>query len=1340
MKISVNLQELLQQSESAIAPISALIGQGLALVDCTGVDSITPELLDLLFTNIPKNWDFVQIAEVFDLSTVTDTFKAQLSTYIDQRLGRESLAIMGEGTPPLRAPQFLDIFQFRNEVIGDYRQYIESFLKIRDPKVKEFVDKELDKGQLWTDPLVQLNPKYKVGATVTELVKQNILHRDCEKYFCTKEAKPFTFHYHQKQAFEAANRQEPYVVTTGTGSGKSLTYVVPIINDLLHNLDVKGVRAILVYPMNALINSQEQELRKFLDNVPNTHIRVEKYTGQESLERKTQIQNNPPHILLTNYVMLELMLTRSHEDVLVSSPHLKFLVLDELHTYRGRQGADVSILIRKLRQRSHRGESAVGNFLLCIGTSATMSSKGTRQERRQVVAEVASKLFGVEIKVNNVIDETLEPSIQRSEPTVEELQQCLENGLLPESERTLDEFEKHPLATWIEMNFGLVREVVGKGDNLTGDVVDFAAYGKKSANQGQKLAAEASNVYAISAKQSVNYLRRQPITLEEGAEKLARSCALAHSEEDALKRNYEQSLNILKEMFLWGSKTKGLAFRLHQFVSQGGSVYATIEPHEVRTLTLDGQYTTTNNRLLFPLVFCRECGHDYYVGRYDANNHTLVPQLPTMLEVPADDDNVQDGYLSLDETGLWDYNDEERLPDSWFRETKKLGRVVKKEYEKFIPRKIYVLAGGGVSTSPLEGTACWFIPKPFRTCLNCGVVHDGKKKEFAKLSRLSSEGRSTATTLLSLSTVNRLKQLYVGVKANAAKILSFTDNRQDASLQAGHFNDFVQTSFLRAALNRAIQENKELTHKQLATTVVEYMGLSQSDYASTPADVGIGKRNNENAFRDLIEYRLYEDLRRGWRIVQPNLEQCGLLTIKYMELETVCQNDKIWQKYRHPVLLQATPEHRYNATKTFLDQLRKELAIDAEILQPEGIEQLRREVTQALKEPWKVEKYEYLHSAKWATTDNKNNNYNRFNIIKLTARSKIGRFLRSPSAWDWLLQPLTEAQYDELIAALIGVLKDAGYLSEQPQGVQLKINALAWIASQLQQIPADPLTAKRLQGDENTHIPINSFFQNFYQNNARTIKSMEGREHTGQVSSQDRQQREDDFRNGKLAALFCSPTMELGIDISDLSVVHMRNVPPSPANYAQRSGQEALVFTYASIGSDHDQYFFKRQNQMVAGVVAAPKLELANQDLIKSHIYSVWLARTGMQFGESMNQILDLELEGYPLKGSIRTQLTLTIQQLDECLEAIASILDDKFCTDDLKKVSWYSTDWLKFTLDNAIEAFDRACNRWRQLYSDGVSQLDKIAFNYRPFRTGKYHPRRTGQSRRTTKGSSTSN
>jgi len=543
MKLPIKLQDLLQQNESAITAASTFLSQKLTVLDCTDVETVTAEKLALLFSGIPENWDFNELEEIIDFSTIHPIFSQQLQQWINQRLGVAPQTRFLEQTGLVNQPQFLDIFNFRNEVINDYRRYIESFLKISDPKVKAFVDQELDKGQLWTDPLVQLNPTYKKGATVTELVKQGVLHRECDRYF-SKDGKPMTFHYHQKQAFEIAQRQEPYIVTTGTGSGKSLTYVVPIINDLLHHPEIQGVRAILVYPMNALINSQEEALKEFLRHVPETHIRVAKYTGQEGLTRKTEIQNNPPHILLTNYVMLELMLSRTHENQLVESPNLKFLVLDELHTYRGRQGADIAILIRKLRQRNTA--NSPHSPLLCIGTSATMSTEGSREQRRQVVADVASKLFGVNIQPSHVIDETLERSIQRSEPTVEELRTSIIQGLPPESEQTLENFQQHPLSHWIEMNFGLKEEVVIERvtDNST-----------------------STGKYNTSPQKSFVYVRRQPITLEEGAEKLVRSSASAPVQ-DALKRYYEQCLNVLKEMFLWGSKTKRQSCQIPQTASQ----------------------------------------------------------------------------------------------------------------------------------------------------------------------------------------------------------------------------------------------------------------------------------------------------------------------------------------------------------------------------------------------------------------------------------------------------------------------------------------------------------------------------------------------------------------------------------------------------------------------------------------------------------------------------------------------------------------------------------------------------------------------------------------------------
>src|SRR5262249_38299748 len=147
-----------------------------------------------------------------------------------------------------------------------------------------------------------------------------------------------------------------YVVTTGTGSGKSLCFFIPIVDAVLATKAAGGTRrtsAIVVYPMNALANSQLEELDKFLSNVRGERpVSIARYTGQEDTERRLQIADNPPDILLTNFMMLELLMTRQDKvdrQVIGNCAGLRFLVLDELHTYRGRQGADVALLVRRVR-------------------------------------------------------------------------------------------------------------------------------------------------------------------------------------------------------------------------------------------------------------------------------------------------------------------------------------------------------------------------------------------------------------------------------------------------------------------------------------------------------------------------------------------------------------------------------------------------------------------------------------------------------------------------------------------------------------------------------------------------------------------------------------------------------------------------------------------------------------------------------------------------------------------------------------------------------------------------------------------------------------------------------
>src|SRR5262249_46508656 len=223
---------------------------------------------------------------------------------------------------------------------------------------------------------------------------------------------------HQAEAIAAAQKNEPYLVSTGTGSGKSLAYLVPVVDHVLkNNPRDHSVRALIVYPTNALINSQLKAFEDFKQrNWPECPGVCRRYTGQDRGEDRDRILTNPPHILLTNYVMLEYMLIRPSDRSLLhqATRALKFLAVDELHVYRGRQGADVAMLMRRVRQRAGRDD------LLCIGTSATLATGEDRNATRARIAEVGSRFFGVAIKADNVIDEALRRVATAEVPTTAE--------------------------------------------------------------------------------------------------------------------------------------------------------------------------------------------------------------------------------------------------------------------------------------------------------------------------------------------------------------------------------------------------------------------------------------------------------------------------------------------------------------------------------------------------------------------------------------------------------------------------------------------------------------------------------------------------------------------------------------------------------------------------------------------------------------------------------------------------------------------------------------------------------------------------------------------------------
>lgn len=1177
----------------------------------------------------------------------------------------------------------MDVFGFRNRVVNDYGEYVRSFITVRDGRINRKVREEMEGGFLWPAPLVQLNPSFQDGDPLKDLVTEGVLHEECLKIFREKgddgtSGSPFQLYRHQVDGIRAAASGENYVLTTGTGSGKSLAYIVPIVDHVLRRGSGRGIQAIVVYPMNALANSQIGELEKFLHRgYPKGRppVTFARYTGQESTERRDEIIRDPPDILLTNYVMLELVLTRfgrNEEQLVLASQGLRFLVLDELHTYRGRQGADVAMLVRRARRACN------ADRLIHIGTSATLSSEGAWPEQQKEVARVASGLFGAEVKPGGVIGETLRRATEEADLAAPSFQAALtdrvRSGTPPAS---LDDFLADPLSSWIESTLGI-----------------------RSEDESDRL------------------VRQKPMALtddEGAAARLAEATGLSPVRcetalREALLAGYGHRDRRNRPLF---------AFRLHQFVSKGDSVYASPEPEDVRHITLQAQRYVPGSdrrRALLPLAFCRECGQEYYVVRQGRTPEGAISYLPREVRDRSETDEGRPGYLYISQADPWPDEPEEyldRLPESWLQSTNGT-RKVNRSQRKNLPQKVWI---SGTAEEDGAGQVAWWLPVPFRFCLTCSVAYDARQtSDFGKLSTLGSEGRSSATTVMTLTSVRGLRG-DASLDARAKKLLSFTDNRQDASLQAGHFNDFVEVTLLRSALRRAAEAAgaEGLRHDTITLRVFEALDLPLRLYAADPDVKFAAREETDRALREVLGYYLYRDLRRGWRVTSPNLEQCGLLDIDYLSLGDFCRDESEWQG-KHSALVSATPEDREKVCGVLLDFMRRELAIRVNFLDPAAQESVQQQSYQRLVPPWSIDDQERMERNRVVFPRAKGSSRGG-PFVFLSPRGGFGFYLRRPGT---LTPSTSDFPFDEVgqvIVELMELLTVPGILhramepreSGDVSGYQLNASALIWRAGDGSKAFHDHIRVPRAPAEG---LRTNPFFKGFYRSEIGDLKMLEAREHTAQVPGDERERREQRFREASLPVMYCSPTMELGVDIASLNVVNMRNVPPTPANYAQRSGragrsgQPAFVFSYCSAGSSHDQYFFKRPDLMVAGAVTAPRLDLQNEDLVRSHVHAVWLTASRLRLGSSMQDVLDVEGDDPSLE--IRPEIAARLS--DEGTRVRASSAAQASLGQAIRDLvgDGDATEWLDRVLRQVPKSFEEACSRWRDLYRAALAQSNR--------------------------------
>ena len=390
--------------------------------------------------------------------------------------------------------------------------------------------------------------------------------------------------------------------------------------------------AIIVYPMNALINSQWEELNKYKQAYEEKTggracpFTFDNYTGQEDDVARARIQQTPPNIILTNYMMLELLMTRAGREEGLRNcflSNLHFLVFDELHTYRGMQGSDVSFLIRRIKAQ------AAGK-VLCFGTSATMVSDESlsRQQQREKVAEVASCIFGSHFAPEQVIDETLAIGLEGSFTTSQLASAA--HTRIPDG-ITVEQLSHLPTVLWLEQKIAL----------------DFDS-------------------------QEGKYHRGNPTSIEKIAKLLSITTDVPQT---TCQGHIMQILNLCNK-FNVEEGTNLLPYKIHQFIPQTGNVYTTLGTPASRMITVEEKLyceelsTGENKVMYYPVVFSRLSGHEFYVVRLDSENGRIIPRSFDGRLLTEDESNQSDGYILIPHAGetIADYMvsaDSEDIPEEW---------------------------------------------------------------------------------------------------------------------------------------------------------------------------------------------------------------------------------------------------------------------------------------------------------------------------------------------------------------------------------------------------------------------------------------------------------------------------------------------------------------------------------------------------------------------------------------------------------------------------------------------------------------------------------------------------
>lgn len=1078
-----------------------------------------------------------------------------------------------------------NVIEASKHIVDKYQRYLRTIFDIKDPEYRElFLQRLKNSDPFSKGPYLDVVDSFAKGHSVPQLINDGVLHKDFSKIH---DVYSKTLYQHQEEAIRKAAEGRNLVVSTGTGSGKTESFLLPILNSLMKEKEenggvlTPGVRALIIYPMNALANDQVERLRSTLADYPDitfgcytgqTEYRYDKalltykklnkddITGEEKTPLKNelisrdQMKKTPPHILITNYAMLEYLMLRPEDNVFFNgkfATHWKYIVLDEAHTYTGSTGIEVSLLLRRVVAQLHDPK------VQYILTSATLGDEKTNEE----VVSFAQSLCNATFSERDIVRAT------RTNLTQVEERRQIDLGI---------EFYTYT-AEQIDLGYD-DKIILPKLKEQFG-----VEYSTQSLSEF---------LFDLLIKDKTYWLVKNYLTSPKSVVDICNYMGWTSS---------ELSDFVAVASFANKDRTKLFDSRYHLFIKATEGVYITLPPHKnlfLNRKTVD--YCDNKEYKVFEVVSCTQCHALYILGNIEGNYLVQKSSTPDQVikeafligDVVHDED--EDSTLELENLQTEQY---ELCPYCGFIRSK---NVVHKTSCAHNETEYITLTK--VKTSEITGRVT--------KCISCESVNN------LGILRAFFTGQEASTSVIGTALFEELpahEKKIVLHKNNsgfegfdfaedvtetkkAKQFIAFSDSRQAAA----YFSTYFSETYDGILYGRLIRE-----------TVLKNVGEAKVIPQFVKALSGVFRNNNIAPFgEENPDYEL-----EAWKAVLKELvdnrSRNSLIGLGLLKVDI---DEKV--QFSANTTYSLTKENVKDLCLAFIMGMLSDVAISYD------------------KDMSEADREFFTHNGIESTylSHGGNSKY----IKSFVPKTEKGTNKRL----DYLFRVLTKkgvsASREGMIALLDAIWKfffiNSGLVNNVTTktgsaGYRANINKLTFSATKkwyvcnhckrLTTINIENVCPNYLCDGELEEIDVDKTLQNnhyYRMYNDLYIEPLRVVEHTAQLDRKEAYKYQSMFKAKKIDVLSCSTTFEMGVDVGELETVFMRNMPPTPANYTQRAGRagrstKSAVFAVTfCTKSNHDFNFFKDPISMIKGVIMPPLFKVENEKIGIRHVYSSALA------------------------------------------------------------------------------------------------------------------------------------